>query len=776
MPYNFYIDYDGTGYVQIYPKSIEPFKITREKDQYFYRLEWGKITIVNDPLNYAVASNAKYILFDALQSQFNTTEVRVKVTSTKLLEKFPDGVIGYFYHSDCTFDFDRRTFTVTPTTYDRYTDLLENWENEVDFNNFTYTPGETITIVAQNPNVREKPILPEKVSYGDGWQEFLYFKKNNLLEDLVRRDYPEKDPEDDRCWALNAWFRDNGQPDMAMFAYPSDSRNYGMHIAKISALDYIKQKYEDEPEGGWLSPLNTEFGHWEISYVGLFYGEHYSAVGNNNVRRLYLEISVSRDEISIPNDENGDPVLPKNSPESWTDRGEDPKNPGSHLYTRIPFSGAYGIKETGGANWDTVFVETNGSTSGYDGAMLADNKVYAYLKSTINYPTGEDGDNVVTVTKSSDLKDFIKYLYNNTCNELTVNPYATKDVYSTFFFNDNESDVPFLIQNPGFNYASKKINYLNNIKVFFKKELKIETDEADNQTRPSDKVAENLTLTTFRDFMDNLNHLFIDKLFWWVDSNLDLHIEHVHYVDTVLRADTYDLASDPIQAPLLTYSRKWSYDKEDQYSEYKFIMVDAGYVDFTNNKIRFGKESSNIRGKDRKKEITIHYITTDVQYCLENPNDLESGIVLLCQDSAGTQIDINGLVSGQKVSNGALSLSNIIMEYGRYDGTTIDGYVNGRAVSYETTSYTKVGIDHTLKGTVLALFYNTYSENPDTGIGVGLMDGGTLDIDKGFTKIKLRYRFLTEALTDQWVMAIQNATDPFEDAQDIIYDINNIDL
>lgn len=774
MPYNFYIDYDGTGYVQIYPKSIEPFKITRDKGQYFYRLEWGKITIVNDPLNYAVASNAKYILFDALQSQFNTTEVRVKVTSTKLLEKFPDGVIGYFYHSDCTFDFDRRTYTVTPTTYDRYTDLLENWENEVDFNNFTYTPGETITIVAQNPNKKEKVIFPTTVSYGDGYSEYLKFKKNRLLDDWVDANHPGKGRE----WALKAWFKANGQPDNDVFSDSDNAKDFGIHYGGISVIDWVNKYYNAEPEGGWLDQTNIDYGHWEISYLGMFYGQFFTGFSGNgyvtNMRRIYLEISVTRDEISIPNDENGNPVEPNGT--GWEDRGEDPAQPGNHFYTRTPFGGAYGIKDTGGANWDTVFVETNGSKSGYDGAMLADNKVYAYIKSTINYPTGEDGDNVVTVTKSSDLKDYIKYLYNNTCNELTVNPYATKDVYSTFFFNDNESDVPFLIQNPGFNYASKKINYLNNIKVFFKKELKIETDEADNQTRPSDKVAENLTLTTFKDFMDNLNHLFIDKLFWWVDSNLDLHIEHVHYVDTVLRADTYDLASDPIQAPLLTYSRKWSYDKEDQYSEYKFTMIDAGYVDFTNNKIRFGKESSNIRGKDRKKEITIHYITTDVQYCLENPNDLESGIVLLCQDSAGTQIDINGLVSGQKVSNGALSLSNIIMEYGRYDGTTIDGYVNGRAVSYETTSYTKVGIDHTLKGTVLALFYNTYSENPDTGIGIGLMDGGTLDIDKGFTKIKLRYRFLTEALTDQWVMAIQNATDPFEDAQDIIYDINNIDL
>ena len=116
------------------------------------------------------------------------------------------------------------------------------------------------------------------------------------------------------------------------------------------------------------------------------------------------------------------------------------------------------------------------------------------------------------------------------------------------------------------------------------------------------------------------------------------------------------------------------------------------------------------------------------------------------------------------------------MEYGRYDGTSIDAFVNEQAVSFETTSYTKIGIEHTLKGTVLALFYNTYSENPDTGIGLGLTDGGTLDIERGNTKIKLRYRYLTSALTDQWVMAIQNATDPFEDAEDIIYDINNTEL
>ena len=44
---------------------------------------------------------------------------------------------------------------------------------------------------------------------------------------------------------------------------------------------------------------------------------------------------------------------------------------------------------------------------------------------------------------------------------------------------------------------------------------------------------------------------------------------------------------DPKQIPLLAFSRKWSYDKSEQYADYKFVMIDAGYVDFTNNTIRF---------------------------------------------------------------------------------------------------------------------------------------------------------------------------------------------
>ena len=90
-------------------------------------------------------------------------------------------------------------------------------------------------------------------------------------------------------------------------------------------------------------------------------------------------------------------------------------------------------------------------------------------------------------------------------------------MYSTFFFNDDEASVPFLVTHTGYNYASKKINYLNNIKLFFKKELKIEKDDDDNDVKPPGTAVENLTLTTFKDFMDNLNHLFIDKLFWWID-------------------------------------------------------------------------------------------------------------------------------------------------------------------------------------------------------------------------------------------------------------------
>ena len=92
---------------------------------------------------------------------------------------------------------------------------------------------------------------------------------------------------------------------------------------EIGIIDWIEQTYKNEPPGGWDFPGDVWLGDYEISYLGLFYGEFFAgSFGLKNERKLYLEIKATRDKIVIPNDENNDPVLPKESPDSWHYRGK----------------------------------------------------------------------------------------------------------------------------------------------------------------------------------------------------------------------------------------------------------------------------------------------------------------------------------------------------------------------------------------------------------------------------------------------------------------------
>lgn len=762
MRYNFYIDIDdGNGWVEITPKNIEPLEIIRDKGDYFYRLGWGKITLVNDPVMYELTGLSVYSLFDILQSPYygvdsgaRSGEIRVKVESTKLLEKFPSGVQGYFYHSDCSFDFDRRIVEVTPTILDKYTDILENWENEVDFENYTEYGG-TLSVVIDTPNLVRGCKSPLTQA------QWYYPKKQNMLEQYVE-DSTGLDGEDYRHYSLYAWFDETtGKPIAETLDKPVEKDQFGLRFTDSKNFTEIINYYQQEPVGGWENKVNIGFGDWELSKLTIYYGEYKAT----NERKIYTELYMAREYVEIK-DINGIVTPPVGA--GWHSRGRTTDNTAT-IYTRRPFNGAYGFDSA--VDWILTWktVQTGFKTE------ITKAKVYASLTSSADYPSST---NSIDIESSLGLRDFMEYLVRNTCNNLPTNVYSASEFKSTFFWNDDEvaSGIKRLESFPGTNYVlvSEEPNYLNYLRVFFKKILKTDTNDNGEVTSAS-SVSENLTVTAWKDFFENLNNLFNNKLFWWVDDDLDFHIEHIAYVDYVLKyADFYDIAADPVNLPLLDYTRKWNYDKAEQWGEMNYEMVDAGYVDFTKQRLEFSKIVSNIRNKDKKKTITVNYISTDLRYAIENPNDLERGVILVCCDSENNIRNRIGHFSMREDPNGFMAMSNLILDFGIYEGVWVDGKHNDENIYFENTTRTKLGIEHTLKGTILSLFYNTFSENPAYGIGIGLIESGKLDLMRENTKIKLRYRYLTEGLVDQWALVIQRADQiEFENPQDIWHDIDN---
>jgi hypothetical protein len=758
MQYKFYIDLaDGVGgaenYVEIIPKAIEPFKITRERDLYFYRIEFGKITIADDPELHQISEEAKYAIFLTLQSQYYTKEIRVKVVTDIGLT-----VYGYFGHSDCTFDYDRKIVEVTPTVLDKYTNLMENWDTEIDFNGYQ-GDTEELTFRLEYTSLEYEKLFPLLIegSSPERYKDLMTLIKNPVLEEAAEDKWGVFTPGAvgraiDGAWGIFVYFEDDGTPvwntidSNAEFKFDINGETLSSKIQEMAT------------QGTEL--MDQEDGDWEVCGIKIYYGEYANkSIFNTNWRRVYLEAEFAREE-KITSVEDGANVSPG---ATWNYRGYKDGRP---FYTRKPFDGDYSTS-WGFAKeelYQNLFFEYNTQTGGYLPFYITQTgtKYYASLESRLQYPIP---DKDLTITRSIDLRNFFEYILQNTHED-----YASSNVYSTFLWNDDESDMSYYEnKNTGMNYVSGKDNFLNNIKVFFKKDLKTNTDEDDNEVGINPKTRDYLALTTFRESFENFNGLFRNQLFWWLDDNLDMHIEHIKYVDTKLKYEEYyDLMEDDVQAPLLAFTQKWNYDKSIHWAKIEINVIDAIYVDFTENTVEWPKIVSNKRIKDKKNTISIQYFTTDLRFAIENPNSMEDGVVLVAVDDDNNVRNIMGRLSGRIETNGYLALSHLLNEFGRYEGVYVEGFINEETAEFETTSRSKLGIELTLKGTMPYLFYGTQ-------FGAGLIDDGTIDIEKGYTKIKLRYKYISDALSDQWVLVVQKEDD-FEGAENIWHDIDNYEI
>jgi hypothetical protein len=760
MQYEFYIDLgDGIGgaenYVQIIPKSIEPFKITRDKDAYFYRIEFGKIVIADDPELHQISEEAKYAIFLTLQSQYYLKEIRVKVVTDKIT------VYGYFAHSDCVFDYDRKILEVTPTVLDKYTNLLENWDKEIDFNEYSGT-YEELVFKLEYDSVKRFIFAPTLIegSNPDAWKDVMTSVKNPTLLDAAQDIFGNTNPivqgqPIDEAWGIFRYFTPAGLP---VFENINSDSTYKFQILG-------KQLSEWETELGRQGNQTDAFEDcdWELSRVKIHYGDYYDKNWfNPNWRRLYLEVEFSREE-KLTSFVNELPVDPAGS--GWNYRGI---KDGKPFYTRKPFNGEYynawKWKEGKAPYYRNLIYQANPQTGGYLPLKtnLTGSKYYAHLEADLDYPLA--GNNI-EIKRSIPLRNFFEHILRNTHED-----YASSNVYSTFLWNDLESEMSYYQdKNTSLNYVNGQVNYLNNINAFFKRDLKTRTDENDQEVGVDPSSRDYLAQTTFKDTFDNFNGLFRNQLFWWLDDNLDMHIEHIKYVDDVLKYQNYyDLTTDEVQAPLLSFTQKWSYDKAIHWARIEVTVADAEYVDFTDNYVEFPRIVSNKRVKDKKTTIGIQYFSTDLRYAIENPNDMEDGVILVCVDDEGNVLNRQGIISGLMETNGYLALSNLLYEFTRYEGVFDEGNINGKTTEFATTVRSKLGIELTLKGTVPFLFYGTQ-------LGAGLIDDGTIDVERQYTKIKLRYKYISDALSDQWVLVVQKEDD-FEGAENVWHDIANYEI
>lgn len=733
MQYKLYIDIGlkwptglPMGYMEVKADIVSPFTLSKEKpsagtmEQHFYRFVWGELKLSNKARLFQTTDMHMYRIFDYIQGMDFTTKILVKhETSLRT-------IYGYFGKNDCKFDFDTKTISVTPAIIDRYTDILENWETEVDVT--TYKGNETsITINVPVDTLRTindwssigTSIAQNKVKnyrYRDNNSLYLFFGEDGI---------PNNSLYSDSYWGFGAnsiIYKDGIQ-------YGTGSYTLTDRIAILGQTPST-----DKSSVNYGPALDLHYGDYELSKFRVYEGELGSWF-SGSWRTLYNQTWFTREEITKLDvaDANSDWGFVSPVGKGWNMRAATKmQGKDAHIWTRKPFNGAFS------GNWELSDLMPSTESASWPWN-------FSYLESEIHYASSISS---TTTNRSSNLRDLLKYLLNNSGQ----GDLLTKNIRSTFFFNDDENLVPVLDGHPGINYVTGLSNYLNNTKTLFIKDIAI--PDLSN-TKPPEKYT-----IKFKDAIDELNKLFCNTLIWFIDDEGVLRIEHIKYIE--LTATYLDVSEDK----LLVETSKWSFDKTNSFEKFTYTQQNAGNADFIDNVVTFNQIVSSNRNTDLSSETKGTLFSTDASYCFQNPNDLDdTGILLLCLNNAGDIISTIGRISGTTVLNSPLSISNLLYDFRRYEGVDYVGMMNNMPVTFTVTTRNKLGVELMLPGTLDNMFYITQ-------IGYGQIVSGQVDFDREFTKISLRYRNNSGIASGRQMIVFQKQSD-FLGAQNIAADISN---
>lgn len=515
---------------------------------------------------------------------------------------------------------------------------------------------------------------------------------------------------------LSVYFEPNGQPKEEYFGDSQFGTSAGAGATIFNDKDISSESIQDFK----LSDLIDLLGNYkyEVSSITVYKGTKYRQWATLK-RRIYAICEFSREEYLKLDEDDGNGGF-VNPPGPGWERTEY-KELGKNLWIRLPLGGEIPI------SWDLGILDTSGGkTDGFGW--------YEKLSSTKIYPKGE-GSRLFNTART--FREFIKTLYNGSSKLL-----SNKEIKSTFFWNDDESELPYYnSQNSGSNYVTTdNPNVLNNIVCLHTENLNLEINSSATEKSKLE--------ISFKDLMSDIRKLF--PVYWFVEENGTLHIEHNSYFD--LKIKEVDVSTNP----LIDETLKFQYNKELMFDSIGYDMVNGGYLDFTNNIVTFNKIASNKRSKDLILENKTEYISTDIKYCIENQSNLENGIVLLATEN-GNVINSVVPIANSVFENGVLAISNLLLKYWTYEGVWKSGYINGILSEFKRTYRTKEGASISLKGIYYKDGHGNIINFLQTNLGIGLINSLKIDFDRMITEdILLTYRYDALQGSDSFVLVTKS--------------------
>lgn len=698
--YDIYIDY-GSGYELIQNEAIQevkPINKKREKTEMYTRLELGEITLRNIP---------SYKIYDIIDNlEYDADEIKIKVIGFGL------EVIGYFGKNDCEFDDNRhaKSIKIKPAIDDNYRRFLEAYEQKI---NITTDEISKLNVFVDIKNQSLRTIAP--------W----FYREKYGKKEL-------RDSEWDDVGGIEGFFNDNESPNLTLL----DSEEVKPYDPFGKTLQNLIDIYSEQ--------------YYELSKVTVWRGSSWLDALFRTIRVFYVTCEFSREAEFVANDppeQGGAQQYPPGGSEAgWEQVGDEylNENAGSggqwgYFYARIPFNGAYSDDTL---YWSESPKVTNDGTNG--GADFYWNEA----KTTTRQYPGADGV-TTTINTSFSLQDALTYMYQNLHDDL-----STKQVKSTFFWNDDEDSLDFMDGNLGNNYVTNLPNVLNNLRLIHTNTLKTETQ--DNE----DDLEDASLKTTIKKMIEELRRYW--PVFYFVDDDLNLWIEHIKHCDLVKTVENLTGKNEII------HTKKYNFDKSILFDTRIINQINAGYVDFTDNEITFPSIVSNNRNQDLVLEEQTELISTDLRYCLENPNNLDNGLVMVVTDNSLNVLNQIAPISGTEQVNGYLAISNLLVDYWTYEGVYTNGQINGTDYVFQQSFRSKLGTELKFKGIIDSLFYNSL-------LGEGLFEEGSFDLEnEGITTLKLRHRYNSSPFGDQEFLSYEETVTDGE--FEGIYDLENSEL
>jgi hypothetical protein len=261
------------------------------------------------------------------------------------------------------------------------------------------------------------------------------------------------------------------------------------------------------------------------------------------------------------------------------------------------------------------------------------------------------------------LRTYLDNLLRNFVSGLTV-------VKSTFLFNDTPETGIGIDYTLGLNYVTGRTNILSGIYI----------EDMSDFRRPDTTSPAGVSMITFQQVFDALNKLFFNNLWWYVDSEGFLRIEHILYFQS---KSGFNL-TDPEYIKYIENENNYKYTQSVHKESFEISL--SGSSDEYNS-VNFKKQEIDyqypvlIEGKTENiKDNRVENFYTDMDYILTHVDEVTSEGFVFVIKSAGyaMRFDVNGVSEAEKgIQNGYLSLSSLFNDFGAYERYQKDFLLNG---------------------------------------------------------------------------------------------------